>query len=132
MGIAIVVVIAVLGSQPSNSQPTAQCLSEIAAFTGDRISLLDDSYSVARRKYELVFAAHARSVASWIEMREAGVRFLATVRDNEAQGVVPRGSLNNERENTRHDLSDLLDGIGEPVRRAPSCAWTPMPAMPDL
>lgn len=103
---------------------SAQCLTEIAGLTAERLDMFDaDRVARAQRKADALYVSVQRVMASRVSMDAAHADALVVLRREEAAGTAPAGAAAiAERDHRRERANDLIED-GVMIRETPNCVW---------
>ncbi len=103
---------------------SAQCLTEIAGLTAERLDMFDaDKVARAQRKADALYVSVQRVMASRVSMDAAHVDAMVVLGRQEAEGTAPAGAVEvAERDHRRERANDLIED-GVMIRETPNCVW---------
>lgn len=110
------------------AQHSAQCLTEVAAMSGQRLDLLDARMrAAASAKVDALMAAHRSVTLAYSELREEQETYLASVPAQIAAGELPPGSEAVLQRQFEEESSNGLRAVRRSRDIAPSCDWPALP-----
>ena len=103
---------------------SAQCLTEIAGLTAERLDMFDaDKVARAQRKADALYTSIQRVMASRVSMDAAHADALVVLRREEAAGTAPAGAAAiAERDHQRERAIGRTEDASM-VRDTPNCVW---------
>lgn len=113
-----------LALQTAPPEPSAQCLMQIGALSGETFMITDERMrTAATAKYESIYRIHERLVAANREADRAEQVYLEKVKTDEAAGTLPRGSYEVTRSQLQREA--MLRDANETAAnyRTSSCVW---------
>lgn len=103
---------------------SAQCLTEIAGLTAERLDMFDaDTVARAQRKADALYTSIQRVMASRVSMDAAHRDAMVVLGRQEAEGTAPAGAVEvADRDHRRERANDLIED-GVMIRETPNCVW---------
>lgn len=125
--IRIALIALALASPATAQEPprqSAQCLTEIAALTGERLDMFDtDKLARAQRKADALYGSVQRIMASRVAVDSAHRDAMVVLGRQEAEGIAPRGAVEiADRDHRRERERDLIEDRVM-LTETPNCEW---------
>lgn len=110
------------------SPPTAQCLMEVAALSGETFDITqDDMRQAATTKFGMLTEASNNVVRAIADFDQSADAHLAEIRRRETEGELPEGSFQVTLSRLTGERAALGRALLDAGARLPSCEWPDLP-----